>query len=86
MRIRIDSHTLERALERGANQNDIREVIETGTAMSARHGRIRKCKVFDFRRLWLGRYYEQKRVEVIYVVEDNAAVTVTVYVFYGKWE
>ena len=30
--------------------------------------------------------YEQKRVEVIYAIEDNAMATVTVYVFYGIWK
>jgi len=34
----------------------------------------------------LGKYYEQKRVEVIYTVEGETIVTVTVYVFYGRWE
>jgi len=31
-------------------------------------------------------YYDQKKVQVIYVVQEEVAVTVTVYVFYGKWE
>jgi hypothetical protein len=29
---------------------------------------------------------EQKRVEVIYALEEETILTVTVYVFYGKWE
>ena len=33
-----------------------------------------------------GEYYEQKRVEVFYITEGDAIITVTVYVFYGKWE
>ena len=45
-----------------------------------------KAKVYDFRQKRHGKYYEQKRVEVVYTVERNVAVTVTVYVFYGKWE
>lgn len=32
-----------------------------------------------------GNGYEQKRVEVFYTMEDDTIVTVTVYVFYGKW-
>ncbi len=42
--------------------------------------------MFDFNSERLGRYYAQKRVEVHYVLEGDEAVTVTVYVFYGKWE
>ena len=28
----------------------------------------------------------KKRVEVFYIMEDDTIITVTVYVFYGKWE
>ncbi len=52
----------------------------------ARHGRVGKAKVYDFGQEWNGKRYEQKRVEVIYTVEDDVLVTVTVYAFYGKWE
>jgi len=36
--------------------------------------------------MWNGRRYDQKRIEVYYVQEENSLVTVTVYVFYGTWE
>jgi len=29
---------------------------------------------------------EQKKVEVFYLIEKDFVITVTVYVFYGKWE
>ena len=45
-----------------------------------------KAKVYDFGQEWNGKCYEQKRVEVIYAVEEDVLVTVTVYAFYGKWE
>ena len=45
-----------------------------------------KAKVYDFGQEWNGNRYEQKRVEVIYAVEGEVLVTVTVYAFYGKWE
>jgi len=32
------------------------------------------------------KYYEQKRVEVIYTVEGEITNTVTVYIFYGQWQ
>ena len=86
MKIQIDPHTWERAAERGTNEREINDVIETGFAIPAKYGRIGKGKVFDFRQKRHGQYYEQKRVEVIYAVEEDRVVTVTVYVFYGKWE
>ena len=86
MKIQIEPHTSERAIERGANEKEIEEVIETGFVIPAQHGRIGKAKIYEFNQERLGKYYDQKRVEVFYVIEGNLIITVTVYVFYGKWE
>jgi len=86
MEIRIDPHTLRRAEERGASADQVSEVINTGFAVPAKRDRVGKAKVFLFNQERLGKYYEQKRIEVIYILENDVAVTVTVYVFYGKWE
>lgn len=86
MRVQIDPHTLERARERGTDEDEIREVILTGFLIPARAGRSGKAKIYPFNQVRLGKWYEQKRVEVIYVLEGDTAVTVTVYVFYGRWE
>lgn len=86
MEIQIDPHTLERAEERGTNEEEIKDVIETGFTVPAKYGRRGNAKVYDFKQKRHGKYYEQKRVEVFYTFEENLAVTVTVYVFYGKWE
>lgn len=86
MRIQIDPHTLKRAEERGASEEEIRDVIDTGFAIPAEYGRVAKAKVYEFEKKRQGKYYEQKRVEVIYAIERNFVITVTVYVFYGKWQ
>jgi hypothetical protein len=86
MEIQIDSHTLERAEERGTNEGEIKDVIQTGFSIPAKYGRIGKVKVYEFKQNRLNRYFEQKRVEVFYTIEGDRIVTITVYVFYGKWE
>ncbi len=86
MRIQIDPHTLERAEERGTDEQEIIDVILHGFPIPARAGRKGKAKIYDFNRERHSRFYSQKRVEVIYVTEADRIVTVTVYVFYGKWE
>jgi hypothetical protein len=86
MKIQIDPHTLKRAEERGTNEDEIKDVIETGFTIPAKYGRIGKANVYDFKQKRHGKYYEQKRVEVFYAIEESLMVTVTVYVFYGKWE
>jgi hypothetical protein len=84
--IRIEPHTLLRAVERGADEAEIRDVLLTGTPVPARGDRLAKAKVYPFDAARLGKHYDQKRVEVVYVQEDGVTVTVTVYVFYGRWE
>jgi hypothetical protein len=86
MEIQIDFHTLERAKQRGTNENEIKDVIDTGFVIPAKHGRAGKAKIYEFKKKRHDRYYQQKRVEVIYITEENLIKTVTVYVFYGKWE
>ncbi|MBI4547687.1 MAG: hypothetical protein HY707_06900 [Ignavibacteriae bacterium] len=86
MEIQIDNHTLERAEERGTNEKEIIDVIHTGFSIPAKFGRIGKAKVFEFKQNRRNKFYEQKRVEVFYMIERNKIITATVYVFYGKWE
>lgn len=85
MIIQIDPHTLERAEERGTNEEEIREVIVSGFEIPAKQNRIGRAKVFPFGQERNERFYEEKRVEVFYTIEEDIIVTVTVYVFYGKW-
>ena len=86
MEIQIDPHTLERGEERGATEEEIRDVINSGVHLPAKSGRRQSARVYPFGQERHGKYYEQKRVEVIYAVERDIVITVTVYVFYGKWE
>ncbi len=86
MEIQIDQHTLERVEERGTNESEIREIINTGFSILGKHGRLGKAKIYDFKQRRHNKYYEQKRVEVFYVIEKDVIITVTVYVFYGRWE
>ena len=86
MKIQINPHTSERAQERGASEEEIKDVIRTGFDIAAKYGRTGKAKVYQFKQERHGKYYEQKRIEVFYIVEEDLVVTVTAYVFYGRWE
>ena len=86
MKIHIDPHTLERAEERGTNEKEIIEVINNGFPIPSKYGRLGKAKIFPFAQNRLGKYYEQKRVEVFYVLEEGIIYSVTAYVLFGKWE
>ena len=85
MKIQIDQHTRVRAAERGVTDKEIEETILTGVSMPAALGRLARHRVFEFNSVWNGRYYAQKRVEVVYVVENGVIITITVYSMYGQW-
>ena len=85
MKIQIDPHTLERAKERGASEEEIKDVIGKGSPIPGKHGRMGKTRTYGFDRKRHGKYYEEKRIEVFYIQEKDVIITVTVYVFYGKW-
>jgi hypothetical protein len=84
MNIKIESHTLARAKERGTNKKEILEVIRTGEEVAAKYGKIARFKIYDFNKKWLGKHYMQKMVKVFYTIDKNTIITVTVYVFYGN--
>ena len=86
MKIIIEPHTLSRAHERGATKDEIYEVISDGADIPAKNNRYGKYKIFTFKRERNKSFYEQKRIEVYYIIENKIIITVTVYVFYGKWE
>jgi hypothetical protein len=86
MEIVLELHTLKRALERGASKEEITSVILNGYDIPAKRDKLARTLVFDFKNMWNSKFYEQKRIEVIYTIEDDKIVTITVYVFYGKWE
>lgn len=86
MKVQIDPHTLKRAQERGTNEREIIEVINNGVSIPAKYGRLGKALIYSFGQKRHNVYYEQKRVEVFYAIEGDTIVTITAYVFYGKWE
>ena len=85
MRLAISRHALERALERGASEPEIKEVLESGVSTTAKYGRLGKTKTFEYNRYRSGKLYNQKKVEVYFTVEGDVISIIPVYVFYGTW-
>ncbi len=50
----------------------------------AHPGRFAKVKRCDYHGMWKGRLYDQKMIKIIYVVENDTAITVTALVYYGQ--
>ena len=70
MKIQIEPHTLQRAEERGASENEIKETLETGINIFAKSGRLGKSKIYTFKNTRLGEYYEEKKIEVYYIIQQ----------------
>jgi len=85
MDIRIEPHTVERANERGTSKEEIIETIRNGFSIDAKYGRKGKGLIKDYNETRNGKQYEQKKIEVYYMEENNTIITITVYVFYGKF-
>lgn len=86
MEIPIEQHTLLRAKERGASEEEIKDTVITGISISAKSGRQARMKVFSFTSERNGKIYKQKKIEVYYITENDIIITVTVYVFFGNFE
>lgn len=85
MEFQIDPHTLQRAMERGAIESEIIDVLQTGINILGKYNRLGKYKVFPFNKIRLGKNYEEKKLEVYYIIEGEKIITITAYVFYGKF-
>ena len=86
MQVRVSRHTLLRALKRGVSLTEIEDTLASGKPVPAAFGRLAREKVFPLNALWQGRFYAEKKVKVVYVIEQRTAWTVTVISYYGKWE
>lgn len=66
-------------------EDEIRIVLSSNKVSILKKGRKGKELVFDYNKEWLGKYYPQKKVKVIYVDEEDQIVVITVKVYYGEW-
>jgi hypothetical protein len=85
MEIKLTLHAMEKAIERGATENEIVYVILEGADIPAKKGRKAKEMVFSYNKEWYGKFYHQKKVEVIYVEENEEIIVITLKVCYGEW-
>ena len=86
MKIRIDPHTLERAEDRGATEEEIQDVLENGEFISAKRDRLMKAKVYPYGRKRLENFTSKSGLKLSTCWKIAFMVTVTVYVYYGLWE
>jgi len=57
MKFKLIEHAKERAIERGATEDEIQMVLSAGNEVQAKKGRKGKETVFEYGRKWLGKTY-----------------------------
>jgi len=81
VKVRFHPHAMERMLERGATEDEVRAAIEGGERIAAKYGRIGFRRNFSYDGEWQGRRYANKQLEV-YAVEEQDWLVITVIVKY----
>lgn len=80
--IRFTRHALLRCPQRGKNQEEVREAVQTGSRESAKEDRLICRKNFEYNADWQGTFYRIKQVAPVIVETDTEIVVITVYTFY----
>ena len=81
MGVRLHAHARERAMERGATEDDVIATVEGGERFPAKFGRTGFRRNFTFGARWRGREYATKQVEA-YAVDEAGGLVITVLVRY----
>jgi hypothetical protein len=74
--IQIEPHTLQRANERGATEQEIIDTINNGVNIPAKAGRMAKAKIILFNNIWNRKSYQHKKIEVYFIIEKEVIITV----------
>ena len=71
-------HARERMAQRGANDNEVRDTILTGEEVPAYGGKQKFEKTYDCDCHYKGKYYDDKKVEVVAKQKEDGWVIITV--------
>jgi hypothetical protein len=82
----IIDHARRRMPERGVSEDEVREVLAQGQPAEARGGRQALELVFAYNDYRQGRFYEQKKVKVVYVEEGPDQIVITIDAYYRRWD
>ena len=75
-------HALDSARKRGANEAEIRMAIQGAKWRSAKYGRIESEIEFDYNNDWNKKFYKFKKVNPVFILEDDKIIIITVYCLY----
>lgn len=82
MPVDIHPHALQRAKERGADDEEIKDTVKSGEEFPVKFGRTGFRKNFLYNNKWNGKYYATKQIECYCVKELNKWLVITILVKY----
>lgn len=84
--LRYSRHASLRIREWGVTEEEVRVTIDSGEPFPAKGLRLGKARVFRMGYERQGRPYPHKEVRVIFALEAEDTIVVTVVARYGRWE
>ena len=85
MDIKIEPLILKKATEQGATEDEIDATIRTGKDLNSESGNLGKTRTFPFHGERENEFFEQKKLDVYFTVENKLITTVAIDVFYGNF-
>lgn len=78
----LTPHAHESMERRGATEAEVRATIEDAPWAEAKHGRYEAASDYSFHAQWNKKLYTTKRVNPIFIIEEEKIIVITVYTFY----
>jgi hypothetical protein len=85
MDIKIEPLTLKKATDQGATEEEIDATIRTGKDLNSESGLLGKTRTFPFKAIRDNIFFEQKKLDVYFSVENKLITTLEIQVFYGSF-
>lgn len=82
--IRFTRHALEQCVERGTNEIEVREAIQTGRREPAKLERFMYRANFEYNATWYGRFYRIKQVAPVVAETETEILVITVYLSFAR--
>ena len=82
MKIILHPHALQRAIERGATEEEIFQTVTEGEQFPAKFGRTGFRLNVNFETIWNGHFYHTKQIELFAVFENETWIVITMIVKY----
>lgn len=85
MDIKLEPQLLRKAQEDGATEEEIDATIRTGKDLNSASGLLGKTRTFPFKAKRNDSFFEQKKLDVYFSVENKLITALRVDVFYGTF-